>query len=401
MVAFVMSIFYLVNFPDEDIRFATWNALSSCISIFCAILIFTVMKHLMMYYFGEGVGLHHAPPDSKTLSCSFIRLTVIVGLWYFMMAGLRDHGREGKDYTLKAGGVLGAHIVAFVAIDSFGNIQQLSVFRDSPVMCLVAVSIAGCAMGGFVSMFKFFRSKLNDASWHEFQEECDEGEQEAMSLTFGFLLSHFFRFCIVGHLAPLHGSPKDKTQTECFKLLFVAIVFACLTVMLSMSIQRAARGGKREAVRQLELLQDITTMTMAWCVLPYGQWQFWTATGGEGIGEGTVMTARVVMALASSAGCFTLIFIIDKIADAYPEDEQDEGGFADGCRKLLTAFVLSMALSWEAAFDRAVEGLSEQFQGSTKVRMEAFISFGLCAIVLPAWKMYILPSSIKKAEAPR
>jgi len=383
-VAFVMSMFYLVNFPDRDIQQETWSAMSSTVSIFCAVLLFTCIKDVMVYGMGESSGHHHAPPDQRSLMISFGRLAVMAAALNALMASLRTGGM-----LLKAVGLIGSHIISFACIDAFGNLQQLEPFRSSLQLCCVAVLIALVVMISIASGASALRARLDSSDWEEFREECAEGEIEAFSLTAGFLVSHLVRFSIVGQLAPLHGAPKGKTQSEVNTLLLWSVVFATLVVALGFLHSHLARRNADPMVKgATNLALEVSSMSMAWCFLAWGQWEFWSSTDGAGVGEGDKMTARMVMALLSSLLVFACIFAVDKAADFnMPE-----------FRPLADAFVLVMALSWEAAFDRAVQGIGEEFEGNQKLWMETGLSIALCAVVLPAWMLYVLPRAEEAKE---
>merc|ERR1740130_1597960 len=58
-ISFVMCLYYFVNYDDKDIKQKAWETISSTISIFCAVLLFSSFNDLAEAYvidpiFGEG-----------------------------------------------------------------------------------------------------------------------------------------------------------------------------------------------------------------------------------------------------------------------------------------------------------------------------------------------------------
>ncbi|CAK0816694.1 unnamed protein product [Prorocentrum cordatum] len=142
----------------------------------------------------------------------------------------------------------------------------------------------------------------------------------------------------------------------------------------------------------MELTQLTSSMAMGWCVLFWGQWLFWAGTGGHGVGTGSRMSARMLMAMVFSMACFMAIRIVDFFADRASKSTQK------GLRQLLSTFGIVMGLTWEACFTEAIDGITADYDGSYKTVLDFGITFSLCAVVLPAWAMYILPKVLEDEE---
>jgi len=380
-VAFTISLFYLVNFPDEDIQLATWETLSTTISIFCALLIFDSVKDITVQVLGEDAGHHHGPPDTHTLSVAFIRFGVMLALLHAFLALLHKQKR-----LVKAMSMVGSQIIAFAATDAFGNLQQVEVFRTTAGRALCCAFLVVAILYMRLALGDYLRNRLEDEDWEAIKEHLGE-EEEALSLTAGFLVSHVVRFAICGHMAPLHGSPKGKSNSEVCTLFIVACAM-CASTFVSETMLRAIPGAQVHRRRAVSVCQEVLTMTMGWCFLACGEWTFWNRTGDEGLGNGDKMTARMLLALVSSALAFLAIFVID-----FAQDYD-----VPGVQPLIRGFILVMALSWEHAFHQAVKGVAVQFEGKDAVFAKIACTVCLCLMVIPAWVWHILPKT-KKGNA--
>merc|ERR1719399_1524368 len=90
-----------------------------------------------------------------------------------------------------------------------------------------------------------------------------------------------------------------------------------------------------------------------------------------------------------------MFFVIDFIADRI------QGHFSRGLRALGKAFMLLLGLAWEGAFWEGAHGMAAGMELEDKTsRMLAviFSSLAFCAIVMPAWIMYIVPHTIEFEE---
>ena len=62
-VAFVMLLFYVVNWPDDDIRLYAWTIISTTLSIFTAVLAFSGVRVLTEMWMPEACAESIACPS--------------------------------------------------------------------------------------------------------------------------------------------------------------------------------------------------------------------------------------------------------------------------------------------------------------------------------------------------
>lgn len=382
-VGFVMALFYLVNWYDRDIVSSTWKMLSATISIFSAVLIFLASKELMMFMLGEPPHEHGKQPDVKILAHDAFRFLI----WTLLMGAVL-HALKQQSLNVIAFGSLAAHITGFAAIDLFGGIQSTALLNDSVPHSLCSVGVAAVSLSVVFSMTAFIRQRAYSgreaATSQEMQhnEVCCDCEDDVAGLALGLMISRVVRFIITEELPPLHGQPKHKTANDCHALLGVAVIFGVLVMLFEQFIHWG---------RHVKIAQVVSSMTMGFCLLYSGQWAFWATFGDAGLaGHSSKMLARIVMALFDSVLVLGAIFIVDFIADRMESSQK-------ALRTLMTSLGLLLGLAWEAAFDQSVEGIEEKFAPHDKTRkicLKLAMTFGLCIVVLPAWRNYILPMAL-------
>jgi len=195
-------------------------------------------------------------------------------------------------------------------------------------------------------------------------------------------------------LAPLHAVPKGRDPGSSWVQLFLTLVLAVLVVAAGY-IEHVVTSRKFGAlcVRLAATLEDTLAFTTGWCLLTLIKLTFWSATNDNGVlGEGDVMTSHVVMVLICSTVTFAAEFMVDFVADRAPPH------FAGGMRALGESFMLLLGLAWEGAFWEGAHAMAVGMKLESKsARMGAVIlmSLSLCAVVMPAWIIYIMPSTLK------
>jgi hypothetical protein len=186
------------------------------------------------------------------------------------------------------------------------------------------------------------------------------------------------------------GAPRNKTNEQVDILLGVSLGLALPVLAIAGTLYTLKKQAKTLGivVRAMTITLEIVVMTMGWCCSFCGQWIFWSATKGSGVGLGDKMSARMVCALAQSYIGFILIIVIDFVADKVKMGR-------DAFDAVVRAIILGIALAWQGAFRRAVEGIARQSDDpGVRAYTDVALSIFLCGIMVPAWVMYILPRDL-------
>lgn len=386
-VGFFVALFYLVNHYNKQVVLSTWQMMSTTVSIFCAVLIFGALKELI------AVGLGEEESDGTVRALvrpAGLVLTFLVALEVLLFTFKRSEA------SLIATGTLFAHVCGFAAIDFFGAVQNLAVFRGSVVLSAGTVLLAvlailatfwGCAemRDALICSGVSSGRASEEARW---EDQCGECERDVAGLCLGLISSRVIRFAILGHLVPIYGAPQGMTSLQCCLLWASAACLAVVVLVVS----------RRWCGVQVDRVLTVVSMTMGWCLLYAGQWSYWNLTGGQGLaGMQGKMTARVVMALVDSVLAISAIFVVDSMAYRSPRAER-------GLKLIMKAMGLLLGLAWEYSFEQAGEDITEKFTepGSReRLLLKVAMAMVLCIVVLPAWKLYILPNSLPEDERPQ
>lgn len=425
-IGLVMVLFYLVNWPDEDIREATWRLLSTTISIFLAVLIFSAFQDAMAFFAHRFFPAHEpyseqvdSEDNARVESCddallgSFARyliLCVILQMVLFFV--------DRSSGLIKAFAQLGSHIVAFAGVDAFALLQESRhISHDSFYDNLQALAVSTMIVWGVFDLAELVRWRLVrhnltgdsplDHARQLWYHECRLGEHEAAGVILGLLLSQNIRGAITGQYPSLHtGAPTQKSNKQVWTLFGIALLLGALVVPIEWGLQRLTEGlhdisdqilsgrinWKLWSTRLIRICRETLSMTMAWCFLYWGQWEFWYMTQDLMLGWGSTMSAMLGIALLLSAVCFSGIFVIDFIADRLENRKSHQAGFV----ALGNGFGLIMGLGWETCFREAVAGVSRipnRFDLSEVLSNMALIAI-LCIVVLPAWVLFIHPNAL-------
>lgn len=409
-VAFVMSLTYLVNYPDLDIRQAAWQLLSRTVSIFIAVLISKSTKEVLCELIDmscdnevtetlSAVYEQHHEATIKAISISFCRWLM---LWLaFQLFMLQYRGSQ-----IVAISRLGGHVVAFAGMDAFTDLQS----GEAPFDALrrTAVNSFGCAL--LVGVLMWLGAELAEAarknismkssdpeSLKEWLRECREAEDEAASLIIGLLLSQTIRHAISGEHPPLHGGkPKSKSNNQVFILLVIAIGLAALAARLETLLKNVlgdvaspvVQRHKKGIARSIRVAVVTMSMTMAWCILYWGEWFIYNWTEDKGVAHGDRMSALLVVAAVLSALCFAGIFIM-----VFAGRSSTFAAHNTGFHALSVGLGLVVGCAWEDVFIEAVGGVQLNFFKLKASYSTLLVIFILCLVTVPAWMLYILPQA--------
>ncbi|CAK9114006.1 unnamed protein product [Durusdinium trenchii] len=436
-VAFVMLLFYVVNWRDDDIRLYAWTIISTTLSIFTAVLAFSGVRVLCEMWMPEEISSHFECArgyalfivcfamlqlEAKLASGAYCDCCCPTDLseetWVVADAIRADHGYEVDEsqvrtktghrsiawiegvevfvekrklnletttMNLSAWTQLLAHFCGFAAIEAGGALQHMDWFVEGPTTAFIAVIINQVSVGILFRLMDLFRlytiTDETDERVVLLNEEIKEAENDIVSLASSFLMVQVFRYGFTGHMPNSEGHQEPYIpvgSTALFLLFIVGCISLVVSVLMSCIPELPALGQWL-----LEKFQNIMGMIFAWCTL----WSVGGFVRETEAFEKILHTElypnerHLVSALVLSICSLMVIRLLDFI--------QDMGASSPRIlQSMINVFSVLIGLSWEMCFESGLTELAEET--SDPERMKLIFTAGAIAIVVPAWRLYVV-----------
>eukprot|EP00746_Dinoflagellata_sp_MGD_P036054 gnl/MRDRNA2_/MRDRNA2_18643_c0_seq1.p1 gnl/MRDRNA2_/MRDRNA2_18643_c0~~gnl/MRDRNA2_/MRDRNA2_18643_c0_seq1.p1 ORF type:complete len:648 (+),score=105.56 gnl/MRDRNA2_/MRDRNA2_18643_c0_seq1:42-1985(+) len=441
-ICFVMALFYLVNHQVPDMQFYSWHVISTTISIFVSVFMFSSINIMvnqvlladrgnlaiaggafaqMMAYFiilqvsaAWLTGALHEKPFRKDKTRAHPRLKRVVSV--SILEQKQEAERHVKCWT-----TLLAHMTGFAAINFGGVLQHGQFFRRNPLLTFGAgplmylVYIVLCWISRRVRR-RVINSLEEVAGYEEVQHDDEEEERggrywamvkwdnevyeaevDIAGLCVSFLTVQACRYNITGVLPDNLGieelnfvHPRDCT----YKLLGCSLLFClglvCTVMILSRFPKKVTPGTIVSLLKRMVIVfQNVMAMAFAWSLLYAFKWEL---ARFPRFGSPNAMTARLLLAILISFVAFALIYCLDMFA------ESDLGGHAadDAIFSIIGGLGILVGFSWEQSFDGGVEVIAALTPNP--LLAEVALALVVTTVVMPAWQRYILHTVIKLSE---
>lgn len=400
-VAFMMALFYLVNHHDEDMVKYSWQVISATISIFSAVLLFQGVNGVVEEYFLEGQGIY---VELGLGVLQFLLWFALLQLSLAYMSGSMSHGpveitedqQQTIERNLKCYSVLLGHIAGFAAINAFAVLQQAA---DATWLAF-AIAPAGWLVVYILSqMMSVVREHVNMADDGELDEAetlwdevTAETEDDVVGLVVSFTMVQAFRLLIGGTLPNEEGeepSPERAEHTNWQVFMLSGLGYVAFSIEF-MRMKHNIRGHQTYQ-RFINQTRNVIVMFTAWCW--FFSWDWFISHNLPNLEHG--MSKQVVLALAVTATSMLGIFVVDQWSDLPTTDAVEKRAL----RTLARALGMLIGFGWEKAFDKAIATVSSFAKKDLDpVMLKLFLAVTLSALVVPAWRWFILPTVIKFDE---
>lgn len=422
-VAFQMSLFYIINHPDKDIRRESLSMIGQTISIFCSVLSFSSIYSAVENYLHADSDAAQAVASAGFCIFLFFTMQIIVYVSARVRgeAALKPVHSHFSNQALhmpahvlnaKTFGALAAQMCAAAIIKGFGHLQLLAYQKEHSLYLTFAVDPA-VFWGSFVVVWciAWVRARIirldgiideAEETWIKVAEEC---EDEVISLSSGFHAAVVARVIITGHLPHIllhglehHHHPEVISTAEVAMLWMVALACAVICILLNIVFFGVLDNGINWAKlrsdsfgRVIRVFTLSMGMTFAWCTC-FGTHML--AMHFSLLQEG--LNLRLYIALFQSAASFVMLLVLDKIKDMRCAGP----AFQKALVTMMRALGASVGLAWEQAFHTcvhvAVEFMAEDETGLFRASDDRtfwalWLSAAIVVTVLPAYRFYIVP----------
>lgn len=453
-VSSVMGLFIIVNVRDDDLRRYAWNIISTTISIFTAVLMFSginvvvmtvvegmaeTMKLCVSYFmfvclflglqvtiaFTSGA-ICEPPPPPQGDGVDLDKVVWIVAdpvredyeeevAAEIVERSLGDKGIARKDglevfvkrvkheydqrnMRMKCWATLLAHMTGFAAINAGGVLQHQMYFAGSPASCLLAVI---CNQVGLLALFQVVdwvrqvredeTDRDNRDAW--FDEEVVDAENDISGLAVSFLLVQVLRFSLSGVLPNVEGleEPEKAHSLLCILGLFCS---GMLLAVLSVSLVGAESWIPQASKQNRSVLQRSLRVGQNTCAMSYAWCLLWATRWIAARWEGELRALGI--SADTIAGRIVLAMFLTCISFAFIavlDHIKDMGLVGDGnASSALNNMINALSILVGFSWEHCFDGAVAAVASLTP---HPFVAKGVMAIfvfilVVPPWRRYIL-----------
>ncbi|CAJ1414090.1 unnamed protein product [Effrenium voratum] len=446
-VTFVMSLFYLVNHPDMDIREHTWKVINATVSIFVSILLFQGITGVSDAACDEYLSHNHSNSAKIGFAyCMFLLFYCCLHLILFSFAYQKEEDQEPGSLTRTTSMFVGeetmtfeqkrkrkmacwatlfSHMAGFAHIRCSLDLQQLDVFQTGVMAWLPSLLNALLLMVIF-KLSDMFRGRWNTRKedqdgYHLWEEGAEETEDDIAAIGISFSMVVVLRHCLTGEMANSQGLQLpviNHSSSAKYYISIASVVFALLAIAILFAFWRfrsrssgtylemknqethspMSYYGNSYLSRWIRIASSTCATASSWCGLYSAKWVLY---GFERLAEQDAdpnsCILRVILALLVSFCSFVLVYFLDKLKDLEATGEVADTAILE----VIHAIGVSVGFAWEQAFDAGVETIGEltEHLGSWyPVWARMIVALLVAGVMIPAWRLYLIKKSLEKHE---
>jgi len=443
-VTLVMAMFYLVQHPDMDIRYYSWNILTLSACIFIAVLASDVVNQMAKRFLFNGIAV---------AGWGTVLIDVALAVMWFLLSQLvtaalsgafGEEAKEPKDASseeerheleelweqretaMKCWGGLVAHCAGFAIVATLASLQDSEPFNKSPGWSLLVVPGALLLVTILYRAAAFTRKKISEmddgvvsrgeALWDEISEEA---ENESLCLGLSFAAIRSISFFAIGAMPDTHFHVYADVENADWHRgwMVLAAVSLCSMVLgvLTLKLKESMFGGHGHGhghqsdehglaheevqhdeddirLRALLILSETFIMSFSWGMLSSA---IAMLNAFSPYLEHHLIGHLIVALVVSALSCLMLVSL-DKVADTLKA-----GGNAESAVHIIQHIILAhgllIGISWEVCFALGMHAIGHAMQGPN---VDVYLAVFLCLVVVPAYRLFMLPElKLREAKA--
>eukprot|EP00928_Gymnodinium_smaydae_P015376 TRINITY_DN1567_c1_g2_i3.p1 TRINITY_DN1567_c1_g2~~TRINITY_DN1567_c1_g2_i3.p1 ORF type:complete len:656 (+),score=146.79 TRINITY_DN1567_c1_g2_i3:253-1968(+) len=290
---------------------------------------------------------------------------------------------KARKVNVKCFAVLCGHITGFAGIYLWAELQT-HVGKHTKLYSFAVVPVSFLFMLCLYRVSDWIRLKVaygddqkedeNEKLW---DEQTEETEDDVVALVCSFVGTQFIRYLLTGDLPNAEGEDPEgvkHTSLQALNLLLVCMIFLVCVILKSAVYPNSGR--------LTTALQLVGNMNFAWGLYFAVTWVCQNFVGMN-------LRSQVTIATIVTFLCFSLIFLIDKIAD-----RSSSANVNRALRAVVMPLATLVGFGWEKSFDKAVEVIVEGLEFKPPYVADLILAVCLCGIVVPAWWKFILPTIV-------
>ena len=271
-VTLVMAMFYLVQHPDLDIRYYSWNILTLSACIFIAVLASDVVNQVAKRFLFSHISIGGWGNAGLCFGLAIMWFLASQVITAVLSGAFGEEAKEPKDASseeerqeleelweqrevaMKCWGGLVAHCAGFAIVATLASLQDSEPFASSPAMSLLVVPAALILVTLLYRLAAFMRKKISEmddgvvsrgeALWDEISEEA---ENESLCLGLSFASVRSISFFAIGAMPDTHFHVYADVSTDSWHhgwiVLFTVSVVSMLLGIATFKLKEKMFGG--------------------------------------------------------------------------------------------------------------------------------------------------------------
>lgn len=391
-MCFMMALFCLTNHKDPDMRKYTYEAVSTTISIFAAVLVFQTVNQVVEANLLDGKSMEYQLLVDTLHMLSWYVLLQAWLAWTSGAIGEAPKSLDEVEINMKCYGVILAHLTGFASINAWVTMQHLEFFAATPMRSLLVIPI------GALSQFLLQRvtdnvrwrvSMMDDGEEDEFEalwnETSEEAENDVMGLSISFCAAQALRFLISGVLPDNEGKESwsdatSHTFSQVGMIWAVAVFFVLLIIAAVMAMPENPGHLMKRTINTVVIC---ACASFAWCAFFGSRW----CVASVPLFQTQMMLINAILALSLSVVCFFVVRLLDLLVDMDCTGDDIDHALI----MVIGAVGILIGFSWEQCFDEAILSVASVAPDDTELLIRVFLTVFCIMVIVPAWKWWILP----------